>query len=68
MTRAFICPAFLNRRAMNLQATTTKPEITDLSVSTLRNMNLYDADGNVQNLGEKMGKDRSVVVFLRHLG
>ena len=53
---------------MSLHATSIKPELTDLSVSTLRSMNLYDQDGNVQNLGEKMGNDRAVVVFLRHLG
>ena len=71
VTRAFMHPAFLRssgRNAMSLHATSIKPELTDLSVSTLRSMNLYDQDGNVQNLGEKMGNDRAVVVFLRHLG
>ena len=71
MTRAFIHPAFRRsptKNAISLYATTIKPELTDLPVSTLRGMNLYDQDGNVQNLGEKMGNDRAVVVFLRHLG
>ena len=68
LTRAFIRPVFLHRPVMSLQATTMKPEINDISVSTLREMNLFDQDGNVQNLGEKMGNDRAVVVFLRHLG
>jgi len=36
--------------------------------STLRALDLMGADGQMQNLGEKMGEGKSVVVFLRHLG
>ena len=41
---------------------------TPVGASVFRNSMLTDADGNVVKLGDKMGSEKSVVVFLRHLG
>jgi hypothetical protein len=39
-----------------------------VTAKLLRSTILKNADGEFVNLGEKMGKGTSIVVFLRHLG
>ena len=39
-----------------------------VDVNLLQNLVLNDANGNKKKLGTVMGKDKSVVIFLRHLG
>eukprot|EP00980_Cylindrotheca_fusiformis_P006208 scaffold1327_cov124-Cylindrotheca_fusiformis.AAC.12 len=48
----------------------TMPDVVPETVTAkaLRSSMLTNADGNVVNLGEKMGQGTSIVVFLRHLG
>jgi hypothetical protein len=41
--------------------------VANQGASAFRNSMLTDVDGNLINLGEKMGPGKSVVVFLRHL-
>lgn len=38
------------------------------SGNAFRSAILTDADGNMVRLGDKMGPNKSVVIFLRHLG
>lgn len=44
--------------------------VNDVNVkpSTIRNLQLQDANGATTRLADKLGDDTSVVVFLRHLG
>jgi hypothetical protein len=49
-------------------ASTTKPITADITSSTLQSLDLYDQYGFPKRLGDLMGPDKSVVVFLRHLG
>jgi hypothetical protein len=44
--------------------------VNDVNVkpSTIRNLQLQDANGDTTRLAAKLGEDTSVVVFLRHLG
>ena len=46
------------------------PDVIPESVTArdLRSAILTNADGELVNLGEKMGNGKSIVVFLRHLG
>jgi hypothetical protein len=46
------------------------PDIIPESVTAkqLRSAYLTNANGEIVNLGEKMGKGTSIVIFLRHLG
>lgn len=50
------------------EATTVKPITADITVATLQELNLFDQYGFPKRLGDLMGPDKSVVVFLRHLG
>ena len=47
------------------------PEVTPgfkgVSASSLRNVQLNDSRGDTHNLGAKIGSDKSIVIFLRHL-
>ena len=46
------------------------PEVIPESVTArdIRSAILTNADGELVNLGEKMGNGKSIVIFLRHLG
>jgi hypothetical protein len=42
--------------------------VASLGASVFRNSIVTDVHGNTLKLGERMGSQKSVVVFLRHLG
>lgn len=42
--------------------------VASLGASVFRNSIVTDVDGNAVKLGDRMGSQKSVVVFLRHLG
>ena len=46
---------------------TLTPDLEDVTASKLRDVQLSDSDGLSFALGSKMGSNKSVVVFLRHL-
>lgn len=41
---------------------------TKVSAAKIRSLNLIGYDGKLNSIGTVMGSDKSVVVFLRHLG
>ena len=51
----------------SLSTTKVVGDVT-VDVNLLQNLVLNDANGNKKKLGTVMGKDKSVVIFLRHLG
>jgi hypothetical protein len=70
-----VAPRMLSRLSSSLTSETelspcATPDIIPESVTTksLRSAILTNADGEFVNLGDKMGKGTSIVVFLRHLG
>jgi hypothetical protein len=61
-SRSVIC------RATQTAAETAKPLTRDVTSDMLRSLKLFDQNGDKRELGSLMGADKSVVVFLRHLG
>ena len=53
------------RRSFYLRDTSTSTEASPLSVATLRNLELTNADGKKVKLSNLMGTGKSVVLFLR---
>jgi hypothetical protein len=60
--------AIMSSSRLQGEATAVKPITADITSSTLRELNLFDQYGFPKRLGDLMGTDKSVVVFLRHLG
>jgi len=46
----------------------TPMKVSDVSANLVKSLELFDKDGTQKKLGSLMGDDKSVVVFLRHLG
>ena len=61
-TRSVVC------HGTQAAAETAKPLTRDVTPDLLRSLKLFDQDGDKRELGSLMGADKSVVVFLRHLG
>lgn len=49
-------------------STIPRPLTSDVSPELLRSLELFDPNGIKKDLGSLMGDEKSVVVFLRHLG
>ena len=60
--RSLVC------RATETAAEAVKPLTRDVTADFLRSLRLFDQNGDKKELGSLMGADKSVVVFLRHLG
>jgi len=55
-------------RSIIRASTELSPKTSDVTAPMIRALELFDAAGMKQDLGSVMGDDKSVVVFLRHLG
>jgi hypothetical protein len=55
-------------RTITRATTDLRPQTSDVTAPMIRALELFDAAGMKQDLGSIMGADKSVVVFLRHLG
>ena len=58
----------LSRSVACRSLATEKPLTKDVTPESLRSLKLFDQFGVKRELGSLMGKEKSVVVFLRHLG
>jgi hypothetical protein len=63
-----IIPSRFSRSMVTHASVVPKPLTSDVSAVLLRSLELFDQNGMKQYLGSLMGDDKSVVVFLRHLG
>lgn len=61
-SRSVVC------HASKMNAETAKPLTRDVTADLLRSLTLFDQNGDKKELGSLMGADKSVVIFLRHLG
>lgn len=55
-------------RTVMRMAGDTPMKVSDVSANLVKSLELFDKDGTQKKLGSLMGDDKSVVVFLRHLG
>jgi hypothetical protein len=60
--------ALRTRSALSMTGQVQSLNGQEISTAVLRGLELTDYQGNSKMVGDLMGPDKSVVVFLRHLG